>query len=217
MEVDIYKFYKILQILQNKFTSEDKFEDKFKLIILPRNNEEIIKKLYVMEKNTFYIAKDLNYSGFVERINNSYLTLILYDKKDKKIISYLVTSKINKNTISIDSIVVAKSFRRLGIGKFMFEVLKFLIKIKNNKIRHIITVTLYDEQLINFYYSLGFKILKIDHSNKNLIYKFINTLENQIKKENIKAKINLQNIHEGILKDMFGRGAHGVILIYYYL
>ena len=209
-DIDISDLF--YNISQSKFVLTNR--NKFRLIIMSKNDENTIKKLYMIEKNTFYIAKDLNYSGFLKRINKAYLILILYDKKDKRIISYLIASKIDKNAISIDSLVVIQPFRRLGIGKSMIETLKFLLK-KEGKVNYIFVITLYEKRLINFYSSLKFKILKNDSYKKYkvLCIKLLNFLKNQFKEENIKAKINLQNIQEGILRDMFGEGYHGVIFI----
>ncbi len=209
-DIDISDLF--YNISQSKFVLTNR--NKFRLIIMSKNDENTIKKLYMIEKNTFYIAKDLNYSGFLKRINKAYLILILYDKKDKQIISYLIASKIDKNAISIDSLVVIQPFRRLGIGKSMIETLKFLLK-KEGKVNYIFVITLYEKRLINFYSSLKFKILKNDSYKKYkvLCIKLLNFLKNQFKEENIKAKINLQNIQEGILRDMFGEGHHGVIFI----
>ena len=96
----------------------------------------------------------------------------------------------------------------------MIETLKFLLK-KEGKVNYIFVITLYEKRLINFYSSLKFKILKSSSYKKYkvLCIKLLNFLKNQFKEENIKAKINLQNIQEGILRDMFGEGHHGVIFI----
>ena len=72
-DIDISDLF--YNVSQSKFVLTNR--NKFRLIIMSKNDENTIKKLYMIEKNTFYIAKDLNYSGFLKRINKAYLILIL--------------------------------------------------------------------------------------------------------------------------------------------